>query len=237
MGRLGPALTALAAIAALAIPATAEEPANYTFSPAPPGTVVQSQVVYLAGQAMHSQWRGVASKKLLGKANGEDAYQWYFSIYRIDGTVYHLKYQSPANGGPLETSTRTNGAPTWFPVQELKIVGAAQLQEPAVEQLVVQSHAMSADCGGGTVSVFTADAASGAVRPAVSVSNGCELTATIVHGTSGDTIALHGPYYGPNAAMCCPTKNNASATLAYRNGKWVETPNYYQLYVGKLPPQ
>jgi hypothetical protein len=217
------------------LPAAPEEPAQVTFSPPPPGSTVQSQLVYLNGEAMHSQWRAVASKKLVGSANGNSFYQWYLSIYAIDDATYRLKYQSPANGGPLALVERANGAKLWFPMQQLRIVGAAELMQPATQQLIVQSHEMAADCGASTVTVLMSNAG-GQVVPAVSVRNGCELNASIVHGSGGDAVALTGPYYGPNAPLCCPTKTHAIATLRYAKGKWSVKPSYFSLYAGKFPP-
>ena len=95
----------------------AAEPATTTFSPMPPGTVVQSKLVYLAGQAMSSQWRGVISKKLVGTSAGMSFYQMYVSIYQIDGNVYKLRYQSPGNGGPLDKVQKTTDA-TMVPAQD-----------------------------------------------------------------------------------------------------------------------
>lgn len=184
---------------------------------------------------MHSQWRAVASRKLVGSANGNSFYQWYLSIYAIAEATYQLRYQSPANGGPLAVVMQANGAKLWFPMQQLRIVGTAELMQPATQQLVVQSHEMAADCGESTVTVLTSNAG-GQVVPAVSVRNGCELTASIVRGSSGDAITLSGPYYGPKAPLCCPTKAHASATLRYANGKWSVRPNYFPLYSGKFPP-
>lgn len=218
--------------------AGAEEPANATFAPSPPGTVAQSQLVYLSGEAMHSQWRAIASKKLVGQGNGTDFYQWYLSFYVLDGTTYRLKYQSPSNGGPLERVTQASGgAKMWYPIQSLQIAGIGEFVQAGVQQLVVQSHEAGADCGGAMVTVFSANA-SGAVVPAVSVRNGCELKATIAHAkTPGarDAIVLSGPYYNATAPMCCPTKSKAAAVLSYRNGKWTETPTYYEFFVGKFP--
>ncbi len=231
------ALLASATFAVVAglLPAAPEEPAHVTFSPPPPGSSVASQLVYLSGEAMHSQWRAVASKKLVGSADGNHFYQWYLSIYAIDEATYRLKYQSPANGGPLATVTQAHGAQMWFPVQELRIVGAAELMQPATQQLVVQSHEAGADCGAATVAILTSSTG-GQVVPAVSVQNGCELGASIVRGANADAIALSGPYYGPNAPLCCPTKPHASATLRYANGKWSEKPSYFRLYAGRFPP-
>lgn len=237
-------LGSLSVVAAMAIAllsvvrAVAEEPEHYTFSPAPPGTVVQDRLVYLSGEAMHSQWRAVASKKLAGAANGTSYYQWYLSIYSIDETTYRRKYESPANGGPLSTVEKApGGSSMWYPLQTMQIVGSAELVKSGVQQLVVQSHETGADCGSAIVSVFTVDA-KGAVVPAVSLRNGCELTATIAHGHGAvrDSILLRGPYYSATAPMCCPTKPKATAVLSYRNGKWVEIPRYYALYPGAFPP-
>jgi hypothetical protein len=235
--KLRPALAAaLLAVLVLAVRAVAEEPSSFTFAPAPPGTIVQSQLLYLAGDAMHSQWRAVASKKLLGKANGTSFYQWYLSVYAIDGTTYRLKYQSPRDGGPLSTVTKPNGADIWFPLQTLKIDAPVQLMHESVDNLVVETHEQSADCGGATVAAFGTDSA-GNVVPVVSARNGCELTSQPINSKAGRGLLLSGPYYNATAAMCCPTKPKASAELKYTNGKWVETPAYYELFPGKLPPQ
>jgi hypothetical protein len=228
--------TALFAVFAVGPRALAEEPPHYTFDSPPPGTVVQSQLLYLTGDAMHSQWRAVASKVRLGISGGTDVYQWYLSVYAIDDTVYHLKYQSPRDGGPLSKVTKPNGSPMWYPLQTLKIDAPIWLMTDSVDNLVVESHETGADCGTGVVSVFMANT-SGNVVPAVSARNGCDLTSTPINSKAGRKLLLTGPYYGPNAAMCCPTNAKASASLQYLNGKWVETPNYYELFPGKLPPQ
>lgn len=218
----------------------AEEPPHPTYSPAPPGTVVQSQVVYLTGEAMHSQWRAVVSKSIAGNNATTAFYHWYLSIYAIDGDgTYRLKYRSPQDGGPLAPVTRVaGGGEMWFPIEDVKIAGTPELMAHGVQTLVVQSHSMAADCGEGTVTVFTANA-QGKVVPAVSLQNGCDLSAKVLTGKSGalDALQLSGPYYAPNAAMCCPTKPKATATLQYANGTWSQTPKYYQAFVGAFPPR
>ena len=214
----------------------AAEPPTTTFSPAPPGTVLQSKIVYLAGQAMHGQWRGVISKKLVGTSAGMSFYQLYVSIYKIDGNVYTLRYQSPGNGGPLDKVERTSDATMWFPAQDGSIVGAAQLMGPGVEQLVVATHQVGADCGSANLTVFRYDSKTDKITPAVTLQNGCDLQAKIVTKATGNAyLSLTGPYYGAHAAMCCPTKNKASATLTYTSGKWVESPNYFTTYPNKFP--
>jgi hypothetical protein len=238
MNLRGLSLAACVAAALVMLPAGAQEPAVHSFSPPPPGTVAASQLVYLAGEAMHSQWRAVASKKLVGSASGTSFYQWYLSLYAIDGSTYRLKYQSPANGGPLsKVEQAAGGAKMWFPLQSLALVGAGEFVRPGVQQLVVQSHETGADCGAAIVTIFATNA-KGNVVPAVSVRNGCDLSAKIVRKTGArDSILLSGPYYAANAAMCCPTKNHASATLSYANGTWTEKPKYYPLYPGAFPPE
>jgi hypothetical protein len=201
--------------------------AALAFVPAPPGTVVQKQLVAIDG-LKHDRWEAVTSKKLVGSADGRNSYQWYLSIYAPRAGAYRIRYQSPRNGGPLEHLEQANGAKMWFPVQDLKIVGAAQLMRKNYEQLVISSHAAAADCGSATVSVFTAGTA-GRAMSAVTVNNSCDLSATIVTETNGPAIQLSGPYYAANAPLCCPTKTRATAILSYHNGRWSETPNYFKI--------
>lgn len=234
-----PSYAAAALTLTLLVPAMADEPSHATLAPAPPGTVVQNQLVYLRGETMHAQWRAIASKRLVGQNQGTSYYQWFLSVYAIDGTTYRLKYQSPAGGGPLAKVTQASGGvKMWFPLQTLRIVGTGEFAEPTVQQLVVTSHETGADCGTAAVTVFSANS-SGTVVPAVSVQNACDLEATIAHAkTAGarDAIVLSGPYYNATAPLCCPTKAKAAAVLSYRSGKWTETPKYYPFYPGKLPP-
>jgi hypothetical protein len=235
---------ALVAALLLVVPARAQEPAatssaatHYLFATAPPGTIMQTEVVDLAGQVMHGQWRAVLSRKQVGTQNGQSVYQWYLSIYAVDGTVYRVRYQSPGNGGPLSRVTHAAGnTKMWFPLQTVRIVGVAELMETGVQQLVVESHEMNADCGTSTVTAFMSNG-KGNVVPAVTVRNGCALRATIARGNGKirDAIVLSGPYYNKTAPMCCPTKAKASAVLTYRNGTWTQTPNYFEFHVGKVP--
>lgn len=220
-----------------AAPIVAAEPPHAAMVPAPPGVVIKSQLFYPAGEAMHSQWRGVMSKELVGKGSSQSFYQFYLSIYQLRGMSYRLRYQSPMNGGPFAKLAKAHGAELWFPFQNGSIVGAAELLQPGVQQLVVASHQTGADCGSAAISVFGYDARRDKVVPEVSVQNGCELSARIVPGAGNNaaSLLLTGPYYGKNAALCCPTKAKASATLRYLGGRWVQTPNYYGFTVGKLP--
>lgn len=220
--------------AAAAVLLLAAEPPHTTFAPKPPGTIVQSQLVYFSGEAMHGQWRAVLSKQLLGTSGGDSFYQWFISMYRLDDATYTLQYQSPS-GGPFEKVKKVDSS-MWMPFQSGSIVGVAELMDAGVQQLVMTSHETGADCGSETVTIFGYDPKSGKVVPAATVQNGCTLKTKIITSKSGSAyLQFTGPYYGPNAPMCCPTKNSATATLKYTGGKWVETPAYFTLYPKKFP--
>ena len=216
---------------------SAAEPLHFKYLPPPPGTIAQSQLVYLSGEAMHGQWRGVVSRKAVGRDADENEtfYQWYLTIYAIDSNGnYARKFQAPGKGTALlDVLEKAKGANLWFPRQTAEIVGTAHLMQPGVQQLVVAVHQTGADCGSATLTVFRFDRATQRVVPAVSLANGCQLDAKIVHEAAGDALRIDGPYYGPKAAMCCPTKPKASATLRYRDGKWRLAPAYYEMSVGK----
>ena len=228
-------LPVLALCMSVTVAVIAAEPPHVTFAPAPPGTVTQSQLVYLSGEGTQSQWRAVASKREVGKSDGQRFYARYLSIYSIDGTTYHLRYQSPRNGGPLDAVEKAHGANMWFPTQSMKLVGAAELMQPGVQQLVTRMHRVGADCGDVQVSVIGYDMANEKVVPEITADNHCGLQARIVHEKRGDAISLSGPYYSPTAALCCPTKNKVTAILRFRHGKWVETPKYFNLAPKKFP--
>jgi hypothetical protein len=229
MTRVRSAVTALIAALALVTSARAAEPPHVTYDPAPPGTVVSNQVVYLAGEGMSSQWRGIVSKKLVGTSAGMKFYQWFLSIYAIDGSTYELKYQSPKAKLPFDTVQRTSDASMWFPSQSGSIVGAADFRNDATQELVVSSHQIGADCGSANLTIFGFDPKSREIVPLLALENYCQLDATIVpgKGAAAPAIQLTGPYYAKNAATCCPTKAKVTATLRYVNGQWVEQPMRY----------
>jgi len=228
--------TAFIAAVALSPRALADEPEQYTFNNPAPGAIQQNQMLYLSGDGMHSQWRAILSRDRVGTDGKTNFYQEYLSIYAIDDTTYKLKYRSPGNGGPFSKVTKASGAQLWFPLQTAKLDLPTALMTEGKDDLIVESHESAADCGSSMVAVFTTNAA-GDVVPAVSIRNGCELTAQPVNTEVGRKLLLSGPYYGPNAAMCCPTNPKAKAAVWYANGKWVQKPVYYELFPGKLPPQ
>jgi hypothetical protein len=214
---------------ALCAPARSAEPPHYTFSPQPPGTILQNQLVYLSGEGMHGQWRAALSKKLAGSASGTSFYQWFLSVYSIDGTVYRLKYRSPDSPIPFDHVTKAHGESMWFPLQDAKIVGTGEFMGAGSQQLVVQSHETGADCGTARVDVFYFGSAMRKVMTTLSVKNPCELSASVVHGVHGDSLQLTGPYYAATAPLCCPTKPKAIATLRFNNGAWAEQPHYFKI--------
>jgi hypothetical protein len=211
MHRLGLAALALALV--LPAAARAEEPPHYTFAPTPPGTIVQSQLVYLAGEAMHSQWRAVLSKV---------SAQWYLSIYAIDETTYRLKYRSPKSATPFGFGAGVNAAS----------LTSAELMGPGVQQLVVTSHTPGAGCGSARVDVLFFDAAMQIVMPTLSLRNQCRLSVRVIHDAGGIALAVSGPYFAPGSQACCPTDPNATAILRFSDGAWSESPRYFPIVLG-----
>lgn len=196
-----------------------------TWSPSPPGKLVQSQGVAFNGERSGAAWSAVVSKQLVGSGNGQEFYQWHLSIYAMQRGAYRLRYESPKNGGPLSRVAQANGVKMWYPVQDINIVGSAALMHSGARQFIVRTHEMAADCGSATVTLFGTKPG-GSIGPILSVENPCDLSAKIA--ADGASLVLEGPYYGANAPLCCPTKPHATATLRYRNGKWSETPNYFK---------
>ena len=229
-------IAALVALISAAANIVAAEPPHPVFVPAPRGVVMKSQLFYPAGEGMQSQWRGVLSREFVGKGSSQPFYQYYLSMYQLDGNTYRLRYRSPDNGGPFSQLAKAHGSELWFPFQNGTIVGAAELMQPGVQQLVVASHQTGADCGSATVSVFGFDSRANKVIPEVSVRNGCELSARIIPsaGNNPASLLLTGPYYNKDAALCCPTKPRASAMLRYQGGRWIQTPRYYEVSIGKI---
>jgi hypothetical protein len=216
-------LTACGSVSAMQAP---------TYNSPPPGKVVQDVVTYLSGEAMNSKWHVVSSRVPVGRQNGKQVtYQWYLSIYAPAANGWTLAYRSPGAGTTLLAKvTKANGAQLYFPMQSVKIIGGAELEQPAVQDAVVQVHEQAADCGSSTVAVFGAGRT---MKPSVHVAiqNGCDLNAAIVKYGQMQAVQLTGPYYGPKAAMCCPTKPSASAKLTYSGTirGWNVTPNYFRI--------
>jgi hypothetical protein len=222
--KLNLAVTIVLAFCAAGIVARASTSVN--FMPPPPGSTVESSGVAFNGQRAKDAWRAIIDRELVGSGGGRNFYQWYLSIYELRRGAYRLRYQSPRNGGPLSRVEQAVGAKMWFPIQEAHIVGTAQLMGRGAQQVVVQSHEMAADCGSAKVTVL-ANAPGGTVAPSVTVGNPCELSAKI--RGDGAAIELTGPFYGPKAPLCCPTKPNATAVLRYVDGKWSESPDYFKI--------
>lgn len=222
---------ALVLVAFSSAGAGAAPPANPHLNLSPPGQVMQKTVAYLTGEAMHSAWFVVASRKMAGRQMGKTpVYQWYLSFYAPDGNDGgKLVYQLPDEQGDLLSHvTKAHGARMYFPQQDVKIAGAAEFEQSGVQDVVVWDHQAGADCGTADVTVFGANT-KGQVEQRVHVQNGCSLNAKIVKHGALSAVQLSGPYYGPKAALCCPTKPHASALLLFRNGDWSMTPTYYTI--------
>jgi hypothetical protein len=214
------------ALAAALLAAAPSAPRLPRFSPQPPGTVVQDTVAYLSGQAMNSKWHVIASKK--GR-------QWYLSVYApAYGDVAHLAFQSPGNSGLLAKVVKPKGSPLYFPFQELKVVGAAQLEQPAVEDAVIWLHESGADCGAATVAILGADR-NMHVRIRKQISNYCSLDAAIVKESDLSAVRLRGPYYTATSAVCCPAKPRATALLRGKGGRWNLSPPLFPPAGSRLP--
>jgi hypothetical protein len=203
----------------------------------PPGQVVQDVTAYLSGEAMNSAWHVVASRVSVGKQNGKTpAYQWYLSFYAPAQNGLKLTYQIPNSSQLLLSRVQqAHGAQLFFPVQSLKIVGAAEFERSGVQDVVVQTHQFAADCGSSTVAIF--GAVGSKVEPRVAVVNGCDLSGAIVKKGALSAVELTGPYYNKTAPMCCPTKPHASAMLSYTNGAWSVKPNYFTISASMISHQ
>ncbi|MBV9718654.1 MAG: hypothetical protein JOZ77_05000 [Candidatus Eremiobacteraeota bacterium] len=209
-----------------ALAASAQMAPARAFVPAPPGAIVERQLVGFNSEGIADRWPVLLSKKLVGSAAGRRFYQWYLSIYAPKRGAYRLRYESPGNGGPLSRVTQARDATIWFPMQEARIVGSAPLLRAGIRQLIVASHEIGADCGGATITIFGAKPGN-TVGPIATVTNPCDLEAKI--GADGASLILTGPYYAANAPLCCPTNAHATATLRYSNGKWTESPKYFKV--------
>jgi hypothetical protein len=199
----------------------------------PPGQIVQDVKAYLTGEAMNSAWHVVTSRTLAGKQMGKTpVYQWYLSFYAPAQNGLKLVYRLPNSSTLLIPNvTKAHGAQMYFPHEELKIVGTGELERSGVQDVVVQSHAFAADCGMATVAVFGAKVSGSttSVDPRVTVTNPCSLTASIVKNGALQAVQLAGPYYAKNAALCCPTKPQATAMLSSSNGGWSVKPNLFTI--------
>lgn len=191
---------------------------------------MQDTVAYLTGEGMNSAWHVVASRKLAGRdTGGTPVYQWYLSFYASASNGLKLVYRLPNKDGELlSVVTKADGAQMYYPMQDLKIVGAGEFEKAGVQDVVVWDHQMAADCGAVDVTVFGADGAMH-VQQRVHVENGCSLDAKIVKRGSLSAVQLMGPYYGPKAPMCCPTKPKATAMLEFERGSWRVNPEYYTI--------
>lgn len=193
---------------------------------------MQDVVAYLSGEAMNSKWHVVSSRVLVGKQNGTTpAYQWYVSIYAPAANGWTLAWRTPGTNQLLSKVTKANGAQLYFPMQSVRIAGGAELEQPAVQDAVITLHQQAADCGSSTVAIIGNPGKNFKPQVRATVENGCDLQAKIIKYGNMQAVQLTGPYYGPKAAMCCPTKPKATAKLTY-SGQirgWSVTPKYFNV--------
>ncbi len=185
---------------------------------------------------MSSRWQAITSKKLAGRAMGRTpVYQWWLSVYSPpDGDRAQLALRSPGTSDLLAPVTKAHGAQMYFPLEEIRIVGGAELEHPEVQDLVTVSHVAGADCGTATVGIIGADEQMH-VHLRARVDNYCELNARIVPDGPLQAVRLTGPYYTKNSPVCCPAKPRVTALLRYRAGKWTITPAYFSLQRSRRP--
>ncbi len=222
------ALTALAVTVVAAAALVAGAASAPQFDKRPPGTIVQDVPAYLSGEGMSSRWHVVASREQVGMQMGKTpAYQWYLSVYApARGDALNLVYRSPGSGSELLTKvTKAQGAQMYFPAQDLKIVGAGELERSGVQDVVVWSHESGADCGMASVTVLGAQ--STRVQLRAHIVNYCELDASVVRNGSLQAVQLKGPYYAPSSPVCCPAKPNVTAILSLEGGRVSIKPRYF----------
>jgi hypothetical protein len=200
----------------------------------PPGQIVKTVTVYLAGEAMNSRYQAVLSRVQIAPAKGQTAarYQPYLTIYQQSADTFVQMYQAPGKNDYLDLLGQIQPIPSapgmYEPsVEDVKLVGAGEFMQPTVQQLVVQAYSAGADCGATAVHVIALRSEGHALVDSLKVSNYCDLSASIV----GNTIKLDGPYYGKDAPLCCPTKNSATATATYdmRRHTWTVSPRYFEV--------
>jgi hypothetical protein len=198
------------------------------FDGRPQGSTVQNVTAYLTGEGMNSAWHVIASRKLLGTQMGATpVYQWYVSFYAPTPAGPKLAYRLPDRDPALLAKVaKAPGADMYFPHADVRIIGAAELEQAGVQDAVVQIHQIGADCGSADVVIFGADTKMH-VAPKVHVQNPCDLQASIVKDGALAAVRLTGPYYAPGAALCCPTKPRVTALLTFAKGKWLLRPRYF----------
>jgi inhibitor of cysteine peptidase len=218
---------------AFAIPLSAAAATQYDRTP--PGQIVQTANFNFIGSESNGLYAAVVSRTLLAKSgpNGKPQYQPYLTIYRQDphsGVLAQI-YQSPSAGDSLHVVPKRAAIPgtknMWLPGVELSIIGTGQLMEPNTQQLVVSVYAYAADCGAVTMHVLRLDPKTQKLLDVLHVQNFCKLDG----GIAGHSLLLSGPYYAANAALCCPTKNDAHATVTFdlTTRRWVIAPSYFKL--------
>jgi hypothetical protein len=221
------------------VPLAARAQGDLPFDVRPPGNVVQKVAASL-GLAQKASFVAVVSRVSLrsGSRSTTPTYQPYFTLYRAAAGDKLLRrvYQSPSGNDPLKLVPQMQSIPNapgvWMPGSvDVRVIGSGQLMQPGTSQLVIRVYSAAADCGSATVHVLAFG--DQRLHDVVGAQNYCSLEAAL----QPPGIALTGPYYDRNAALCCPTKNKATALLRYdrRSGKWLIAPQYFRLSAGEAP--
>ncbi len=199
-----------------------------TLSPAPPGTV--KKVLYAKMTGKGPDQIVVYSLVTLSKPtpNAPAFTQPYLTIYSYTAGRWTAVFQSPGSGKAAGALIAGQSSRMPFPMR-FGLVGAADLMGNGRQQLVASFWSTGADCGSTDVDVLAY--LHGKYRISLNASNFCGLGATI----SGSMLVLSGGYYGPTSAMCCPTIQNARATVRYDKATrtWQEQPNYFSVQTNK----
>ncbi|MBC5804951.1 MAG: hypothetical protein DLM53_06565 [Candidatus Eremiobacter antarcticus] len=211
------------------------------FDVRPPGDTMQ-KIPMTLGPGRAANFVAIVSREYLQSAgrSSRPRFQPYFSLYRSVAGPAPLRrvYVSPSGSDPLKLVPRMQRIPNapgvWMPgYVDVRIVGSAPLMQSGASQLVIRVYSSAADCGSATVHVLALGARDGRLHDVVQAQNYCRLEAALQPGG----VALRGPYYADNAALCCPTKTKASAFLRYdrKNRTWVIAPKYFRLFPAGMP--
>jgi len=195
---------------------------------APVRRVVATRNVDFSG-AGHAPWLVRVTTEVLGRDASRTFEQWRIEIERPTALGGGIAYQTPGSDALLDRVEKANGANLWFPNQEAQLLGVGRFLPGVRRQLLVRVYQSGADCGSATIALLGLRGKGRSIGRLASVENACSLAAKIVRSARGDELILSGPYYAPDAALCCPTKPRAQARLLYRGGRWIERPRLFKL--------
>ncbi len=199
------------------------------------GVVAQKMPIVLGTGRRANYVAIVWHEDLSTPENTTQRFQPFFELYRANAAGKRqgpAVYRSPSRDDPLKLVPKMQPIPNargvWMPgYVDVRLIGSAQLMQPGESQLVLRVYSSAADCGAATLHVLTLGSRREVLHDVVQVQNYCALEANL----QPHSVALTGPYYDRNAALCCPTKNRATALLRYdrKRESWVIAPQYFRL--------